>query len=135
MYNTSEIVTYPWKTSAENGKGFEVIFRTNLMLEGCYNHDSFIIHPPNELPISSEIIRIEDWSATEVSITPTIVNTDEDVQAFDVGTRKCYLDNERNLKYFKIYTQKNCELECLSEISKSFYILVLKLNMAFELFI
>ena len=25
------------------------------------------------------------------------------------------MENEKKLKYFKIYTQRNCELECLSE--------------------
>ncbi|XP_070504668.1 pickpocket protein 28-like [Chironomus tepperi] len=118
-YNTSKPITYPWKTSADDGKGFEISFRTNVMIQGCYNVDSYIIHPPNELPVNGEIIRIEDWSATEVSLTPTIVKTDQDMQAFDVDIRKCYFNDERKLKYFKVYTEKNCELECLSEISKS----------------
>ncbi|KAL7020247.1 hypothetical protein ACKWTF_011436 [Chironomus riparius] len=115
-YDTNNSIDYPWKTSADNNKGFNIQFRTNIVFIGCYNHDSFIIHPPNELPISAEVIRIEDWAETEVLITPTIIKTDEGMKSFDVDTRKCYFDDERKLKYFKIYTQKNCELECLAEI-------------------
>ena len=118
-YDTNQSTNYPWKTTADNNKGFNIRFRTNIVFMGCYNHDSFIIHPSNELPINSEIIRIEDWAETEVLVTPTIVKTEDDLQKFDIETRKCYFDDERKLKYFKIYTQKNCELECLAEISKS----------------
>lgn len=118
LYDTNDSITYPWKTSAEEHKGFNIRFRTNIVFLGCYNHDSFIIHQPNELPIKSEVIRIEDWAETEVLITPIIVKTDSDLQQFDIETRKCYFDDERKLKYFQIYTQKNCELECLAEISK-----------------
>lgn len=28
--------------------------------------------------------------------------------------RKCYFDSERQLRFLKVYTQRNCELECLS---------------------
>lgn len=28
--------------------------------------------------------------------------------------RKCYFDSERKLRFLKVYTQRNCELECLS---------------------
>jgi amiloride-sensitive sodium channel len=30
-------------------------------------------------------------------------------------TRKCYFQNERQLKFFKMYTRQNCELECWTE--------------------
>ena len=29
--------------------------------------------------------------------------------------RKCYLNNEKDLKFFKHYTKNNCEQECLAE--------------------
>lgn len=28
--------------------------------------------------------------------------------------RQCYFQDERYLRYFKVYTQSNCELECLT---------------------
>lgn len=30
-------------------------------------------------------------------------------------SRQCYFGNERQLKYFKTYTQRNCEMECVSD--------------------
>lgn len=30
------------------------------------------------------------------------------------SSRQCYFEHERYLRYFKVYTQANCELECLT---------------------
>lgn len=32
--------------------------------------------------------------------------------------RKCYFDSERKLRFLKVYTQRNCELECLSNATR-----------------
>lgn len=32
-------------------------------------------------------------------------------------SRQCYLENERYLKFFNIYSQQNCELECLANLT------------------
>lgn len=51
----------------------------------------------------------------DVYIVPEIIVTDDDLQDLEIDQRMCYMDNERKLKFFKVYTQKNCEIECLSE--------------------
>jgi amiloride-sensitive sodium channel len=42
------------------------------------------------------------------------VTTSEDLKKLSWQDRMCFMDGERKLKYFKFYTQKNCEIECLS---------------------
>ncbi|CAG9810349.1 unnamed protein product [Chironomus riparius] len=39
------------------------------------------------------------------------------LQKYDVKHRKCFFDHEKNLKFFKIYSEKNCLLECLANIT------------------
>lgn len=34
---------------------------------------------------------------------------------FVIFSRQCFFGNERQLKYFKTYTQRNCEMECVSD--------------------
>jgi Amiloride-sensitive sodium channel len=50
----------------------------------------------------------------QVQIVPEMTLLDDDVKAMSLTRRNCYLPHERKLKYFKVYTKKNCEQECLS---------------------
>jgi len=50
-----------------------------------------------------------------VLITPEIITSSDDFSSLSLDQRNCYLKNERKLNFFKIYTQRNCEIECLSQ--------------------
>ncbi|XP_070509997.1 pickpocket protein 28-like [Chironomus tepperi] len=115
-YDGYNDTNFPWKARAGYNFGLDVTFRMNKLWQGCVNYDSFIIHPSNELPINAQIVRHEDLATSDVFITPEIVKTDDDLKHVDISLRKCYFDDERKLNYFKIYTRRNCEQECLTEI-------------------
>jgi amiloride-sensitive sodium channel len=53
-----------------------------------------------------------------VLITPQITVADDDIRSLSIATRKCYFEGEKKLHFYKIYTQKNCEMECLSDASE-----------------
>lgn len=44
--------------------------------------------------------------------------TDEDLIKFDIEKRHCLFQGEKKLRFFKIYSKKNCEVECLSNYTK-----------------
>ncbi|XP_070509998.1 pickpocket protein 11-like [Chironomus tepperi] len=115
-YDGYNDTSFPWKARSGYNFGLDVTFRMNKLHQGCLNYDSFIIHPSNELPINAQIVRHEDLATSDVFITPEIVKTDDNLKHVDISLRKCYFDDERSLNYFKIYTQRNCEQECLTEI-------------------
>ena len=46
---------------------------------------------------------------------PEIQKSDDFFKDFDLNDRNCYFEGERKLKYFKIYTQRNCQNECYSQ--------------------
>jgi amiloride-sensitive sodium channel len=56
--------------------------------------------------------------AFDIKVQAEIIKSDPDMKKLDLSIRKCYFDNERKLKFFKIYTQKNCEQECVSFVSE-----------------
>uniref|UniRef100_T1GZT5 Uncharacterized protein n=1 Tax=Megaselia scalaris TaxID=36166 RepID=T1GZT5_MEGSC len=47
-------------------------------------------------------------------LKPSMITTSDGIINYTPEGRQCYFNNERYLKYFNIYTQKNCESECLS---------------------
>lgn len=74
------------------------------------------IHLPGDLPqISSHFIRIPTNQETLVTFDPNVMRTAESLRRYSPNARGCYYPNEGTLKYFKEYTQRNCELECLTD--------------------
>ncbi|GLG96265.1 Pickpocket protein 19 [Gryllus bimaculatus] len=54
----------------------------------------------------------------QIFLTPHEIRTSQDLRdSYTPEQRQCYFHDERYLKYFKFYTQKNCELECLANIT------------------
>lgn len=51
----------------------------------------------------------------EVLITPNILKSDKSLETIQPVDRSCYLGGERKLRFFKIYTKRNCEIECFSK--------------------
>jgi hypothetical protein len=75
-----------------------------------------IIHKSYELPSFSgyEIMQPEEHT-THVQIQTEMSSIDENVQSMAINVRNCYLNGEKKLKYFKVYTSKNCKEESLSD--------------------
>uniref|UniRef100_A0A182SYF3 Pickpocket n=1 Tax=Anopheles maculatus TaxID=74869 RepID=A0A182SYF3_9DIPT len=41
-----------------------------------------------------------------------MITTSDGLRYYTPERRQCFFNHERHLKYFKVYTQQNCELEC-----------------------
>lgn len=54
----------------------------------------------------------------DIFIKPKLVTTSSTLRKYLPIQRQCFFSDERQLHYFKIYTQNNCELECLSNFTK-----------------
>lgn len=74
-----------------------------------------ILHSPAEIaqpskhyfhvPLSTEVL---------VSVKPNMIVTSEELKNYSPDRKLCYLNSERRLRFFKVYTQRHCEMECLS---------------------
>ncbi|XP_055840678.1 pickpocket protein 28-like [Episyrphus balteatus] len=70
-----------------------------------------ILHTPGEDPqVSKNFIQLPLDQSVTLTIRPNIM-TSRDLRHYSLERRQCYYQNERYLRYFKVYTQANCELE------------------------
>lgn len=76
-----------------------------------------MIHGPQEQPIASEGIAFGYGASLEVLISVEIIESDEDLKQISLKDRRCYFKDERELKFFKVYTKSNCERECRSFVT------------------
>ncbi|KAG4075709.1 hypothetical protein HA402_003534 [Bradysia odoriphaga] len=81
-----------------------------------FNSDILVIfHAPDEAPLydrHSEVVRIKPGKYNYIEITPHLV-VSEGIEHYAPEVRQCYYSNERHLKFYKNYTQNNCESECI----------------------
>lgn len=49
---------------------------------------------------------------TKVQITPIVKKVSSDLKSLSPNIRQCYLENERQLLFFKHYNEANCYYEC-----------------------
>ncbi|CAH0564376.1 unnamed protein product [Brassicogethes aeneus] len=73
------------------------------------------IHQPSMLPRpKNQHFRIPLDQSVIAAVMPNMITTSEAVKNYSPSRRKCYFSSERTLKYFKTYTQQNCQIECIT---------------------
>jgi acid-sensing ion channel, other len=108
--------SYPLKSS-RYGQGLKITLKRNQAIDlkdVCFL-PTFMVHSPHEHPGNFELIEMIQFDYGydfEVLITPEIIKTDQDLESYAPEERGCYLKGEKKLKYFKVYTRRNCETEC-----------------------
>lgn len=93
--------------------------RENTKIEIC-KQATFTLHSPFEMPDgfdTSDYCTFDYQKVITVSIIPEVIFTDESLRSIDPEKRNCFFDGEKELKYFKIYTKRNCETECFAELA------------------
>lgn len=78
------------------------------------------LHTPDELPpISDNYIFIPAQQNVIISIKPKMITTSESLRSYAPHDRGCYFQYERRLRFFRSYSQRKCELECLANFTES----------------
>ncbi|CAG9810348.1 unnamed protein product [Chironomus riparius] len=113
---------YPYQLSNGMSKSFDALLlqdKNNKNKDCSSFRRGFDIywHLPNEI--------VTDWHSTkniwnlkkynQITLKVKSFKMSPELQKYDVMHRQCYFENEKKLKYFKIYSEKNCMLECLSD--------------------
>jgi acid-sensing ion channel, other len=71
---------------------------------------------PNDAPhFVSKFFNIPVTSSINFVITPNVMSNSDEIRSYPLAQRNCYFSDERRLKYFKHYTQTNCEIDCYFE--------------------
>lgn len=77
------------------------------------------LHTPGEVPaMSRKSYRVPAFEEAELTINPTFISTAHGLRSYKPNQRQCFFNNERQLRFFKIYAQTNCEAECLANFTQ-----------------
>lgn len=86
--------------------------------ETAFNSHRVFLHLPNEIPTFSNVYTtIPVGHFKYMRISAEIKKTDESLKSYSPAYRKCYFEDERQLKFLKSYTKFNCELECMTNFT------------------
>lgn len=117
---------YPIRVSDKNDIHFSQIFLSNFekdfesQCRGFGRGFKLVLTPPGEVvKISSKQFGLYPSRENAVRITPKLVKTSEGLRKYTPIERQCFYQSERRLRFFKFYTQVNCETECLANFTKS----------------
>lgn len=117
----SALNSYPNRvlgTGPDNG--LNVQLRLNPMeldylCQGAVQGFKVVLHAPTEIPQPSKnFLRLPLEQEILVSVKPNMVVTTKELRHYPPNRKLCYLNSERSLKFYKVYTQQHCELECVS---------------------
>lgn len=62
-------------------------------------------HQSFQFPLMQEI---------SVSIRPKLETTSKDLRSYTPMKRQCYFSTDRQLRFFRFYSKRNCHIECLA---------------------
>ncbi|XP_067004779.2 pickpocket protein 28 [Anabrus simplex] len=119
--NKDVFETYPRRTmSAGVGAGLTVFaitqdqeadFKCRMPMEGF----KMMLHNPAVFPeVKKQFFRVPSNRDVVIGVHPKIIRTTKELHSYPPKLRQCFFVHERRLRFFKIYTQENCELECLT---------------------
>lgn len=77
-----------------------------------------ILHAPGQtIKATRHTFRVPLSEMAEISIKARLITTSEGLRSYKPFQRKCFYQSERKLRFFKYYSQYNCEAECLANFT------------------
>lgn len=120
----AELRTYP---SRVYGSGFEAGLYMQLRMPKSYDEYhcrealgfKVLLHSPAEFPvISRKFFRLTYNHEVTIALKPQITSIAKSLSNYEPSRRKCFFSYERKLEFFAVYNQVNCELECLTNLTR-----------------
>lgn len=74
--------------------------------------------PGETMAMSRNYYRLPISENSLLSIKPKLIITSDVLHSYEPNQRQCFYQSERKLGFFKIYTQTNCEAECIANVTK-----------------
>ncbi|KAE9532798.1 hypothetical protein AGLY_009879, partial [Aphis glycines] len=109
----------PWKVTGDTVED-SIIIRFDLKKENTGKHCpttdkgmALFLHSPIDVPANIQpTAYIAVNNIAYITTTFTLITASESISSWKPDIRKCYHQNERTLKFFRIYTVNNCDIEC-----------------------
>uniref|UniRef100_A0A1B0DLX5 Uncharacterized protein n=1 Tax=Phlebotomus papatasi TaxID=29031 RepID=A0A1B0DLX5_PHLPP len=139
-YATLDLTTHPQRALGDGVRaGLYIMLQSpekdfDYLCSGMVQGFKVHLHSPDDVPqIARQFFSVPLKKEIMVSVKPSMITTSEGLRAYNPirltkrsmhffqmftnsfrSRRQCYFNHERQLKFFRNYTQKNCELECFS---------------------
>ncbi|KAK7604719.1 hypothetical protein V9T40_005905 [Parthenolecanium corni] len=116
----------PWRPwGAGSHLGLTIILNAELDEYYCSSEASHgfkvTLHNPVETPkITAFGTLISPGWETQIKIKPTLHISTVQLKSIDQEKRQCYFSDERMLRFYRTYTQRNCIMECESNFTLHF---------------
>ncbi|KAF2889034.1 hypothetical protein ILUMI_17139, partial [Ignelater luminosus] len=79
------------------------------------------VHHSGQIPnLDKGYFRVGLNQDVAVAVKPRAITTSNALRHYKPEKRKCYFEGEKTLKYFKIYDQQNCLMECLTNYTLAY---------------
>uniref|UniRef100_A0A336MEN0 CSON000424 protein n=1 Tax=Culicoides sonorensis TaxID=179676 RepID=A0A336MEN0_CULSO len=87
--------------------------------QGTGERYKIFLHNPYEIPSNQhQSYDMDIDQIVTLSVRPRVVLASENIKtAYTAKQRRCYFNSEKKLRYFRIYSKRNCEIECLANIT------------------
>ncbi|XP_025191376.1 pickpocket protein 28-like, partial [Melanaphis sacchari] len=109
----------PWRVTGDTvDNAVRLIFdlANKNLGDYCPKRDSgltLFVHSPADVPVGIQpTAYVTGSSLLSVALYMTIIRTSYKINTWTPKLRNCYFQHEKKLKFFKIYTLHNCEIEC-----------------------
>lgn len=77
-----------------------------------------LLHAPDDVPqVSKQFVRIPMGREVLIAVKPSMITTSAGIAEYHPQRRQCFLSRERSLRFFKVYSESNCQLECLANFT------------------
>ncbi|XP_021706490.1 pickpocket protein 28 [Aedes aegypti] len=118
------IDSYPFRPIAHGYRsGLSIVMKTRkidkeYLCEGPNKGFQISVHPPDEYrAMSNRYFRLPLQQALLLTVKPQLTTISPDLKKHDHTRRQCYFNDERYLRFFKIYNSHNCYLECIANLT------------------
>jgi acid-sensing ion channel, other len=115
---------YPKRALAGADNGLFVLLRLykkdlDFICRGPLQGFKVAVHAPNSVPkMEKHYFRVPLEQEVIATISLSVTTHSDELRQLAPNERQCYFHDERQLKFFKEYTQENCELECAASYVK-----------------
>ncbi|KAH8296948.1 hypothetical protein KR044_001339 [Drosophila immigrans] len=116
--------SYPQRTVVSSVRSGFFAFLQGLEHNYDYDCRSFkqgykvFLNSPESVPLTSNnYILVPHGSEVMVSVLPNYVVSTSNLHEISAEKRQCYFNDERALRYFRAYSQSNCQTECLANFT------------------
>nr|NP_001246909.1 ripped pocket, isoform B [Drosophila melanogaster]AFH06228.1 ripped pocket, isoform B [Drosophila melanogaster] len=80
--------------------------------------ENVLLHAPDDVPqVSKQFVRIPMGKEVLIAVKPNMITMSSGIAEYHPVRRQCFLSHERSLRFFKVYTESNCQLECLANFT------------------